>query len=552
MLWFLAVGGGSTLDPTNLDWLGSGDLGQHLLGWLHFRNAPWGFPLGKTPSLMHPLAMSLSLSDSNPWVAIALKPWSGWLPQDFQSIGPWFGLCFALQGWMGVKLTALFTARPSHCLLGAALFVLAPVLIFRSGHDTLCAHWMITAMLWLYLRPREDARAAWKALGWAALINVLASGTHPYLEVMVFCLTLALLFATVRLEHHLSWRSGGAAFAGASVALAGIFATLGYVGQGVRSGAGGFGFYSADLLTLVNPTGWSRVLPSLPIGPGQYEGFGYLGTGVLALGLPMLWSPRNWWPQAWTQLKARAPLVTIVLMLALLAFSSVITAAGVTLLSMRKLTAPLLPVLEPFRSSGRFIWPLHYAVLTGVVALVVWRLRNRPAVATALLLTAVLLQALDAPDLWDRGRFRGDPWPRLRAPQWESLDPSYRHLVLFPPVIWGSVVPCVAGTFPPAAYLSFGDLAYRKRLTTNSAYAARLDESRVATVCAALVADVEAGHLAPDTLYVVDKPRLDLFQRLGPAVACGLLDGYSVCVAATQGRFRDALLRAPGNHTISR
>ncbi|PTL78965.1 DUF6311 domain-containing protein [Vitiosangium sp. GDMCC 1.1324] len=544
VLWFLAVGGGPTLDPTNLDWLGGGDLAEHVLGWLHFRHAPWGFPLGRTPGLLYPHVMTVGFSDSNPWVSLALRPLSHWLPQDFQFIGPWLGLCFALQGWMGVKLMGLFTPRASQRLLGAALFVLAPVLLNRTGHDTLCAHWMLTAMFWLYLRPREDARAAWGALGWALLLNVLAAGVHPYLEVMVFALTLALLFATVR-EQYLSWRSAGASFAGGSLAVGVIFAAFGYVGQGVSSGASGFGFYSADLLTLINPMGWSRMLPGLPTGPGQYEGFGFLGTGVLALAGMILWKPSRWWPQAKAEVKARLPLVIMVVLLAVLAGSSVMTAAGRTVLTMRKLMGPLLPLFEPFRSSGRFIWPLHYAVLTGLIALVVWRWRQRPGVATGMILFAVLIQAVDTPDVWERARFRGKPWPRLRAQEWESVDPFYRHIVLFPPAVNGSTVPCVENTFAEGAYVSFGDLAYRKGLTTNSGYPARLDEKQIEAVCTALRADIESGRLAEDSLYVVDEPKLAVFQRLGPSVTCGVLDGFTVCVAAKEGRFREALMRAP-------
>jgi hypothetical protein len=201
-------------------------------------------------------------------------------------------------------------------------------------------------------------------------------------------------------------------------------------------------------------------------------------------------------------------------------------------------------VLETFRSSGRFIWPLHYAVLTGIIALVVWRWRQRPAVATGVLLGAVLLQILDASDFWERASFRGEPWPRLRAPEWASVDPLYRHIVLFPPYIEDSQVPCVRSTFPEDAHARFGDLAYRKGMTTNSGHAARLDEASVLAVCQSLRADVESGRLAEDTLYVVDAPERARFQRLGPGVTCGMLDGFTICVAAKEGQFREALLRA--------
>ena len=47
-LIFLYRFGFDILDPMNINWLMQhDDLAQHYLGWLFFRNEPWGFPLGK-------------------------------------------------------------------------------------------------------------------------------------------------------------------------------------------------------------------------------------------------------------------------------------------------------------------------------------------------------------------------------------------------------------------------------------------------------------------------------------------------------------------------
>ena len=546
VLWFLVVGGGPTLDPTNLGWLGGGDHAQHLLGWLHFRDAPWALPLGRIPSLLHPLPTTVGFTDSNPWVSLALKPFSRWLPQDFQFIGPWFALCFALQGFLGVKLMERLTPRVSQRLLGASLFVMAPVLLNRHGHDTLCAHWLLLGLLWLHLRPRPDARAAWRDVAWAFAFNVLAAGIHPYLLVMVFVLTLALLLALVNREGLLSWRAGGLALVGLLGVVGGLFVLLGYVGQGPSLGTdASFGHFSADLLALFNPMGWSRLLPTLPHGPGQYEGFGYLGTGALLLAGVLLAKPSGWWPRAKEELRARRPLVLAVLALTLLAVSTVVTVAGLKVISLRGLTRALMPVLAPFRASGRFIWVLDYAVLAGVLALVTWRWRQHPRVVTGLLVGAVALQFLDTDDVYFRGRFHGVPWPRLGAPAWEQVDPSYRHVVLYPPAIQHWADPCGAQAFPENAWVRFADLAYRKGLTTNSAYVARLDAPRMKAACEALRADVRSGRFQEDTLYVVDAKEREAFLRPEAGLTCGDLDGYTVCVAAKQGRFREALRDTP-------
>lgn len=543
VLWFCAVGGARTLDPTNLDWAGGGDHAQHVLGWLHFRNAPWGLPLGRTPSLLYPLSTSVAYTDSNPWVSVLLKPFSGWLPQDFQFIGPWFALCFALQGWFGVKLLERLPLGAAQRVLGASLFIMAPVLLGRSGHDTLCAHWLLLGLLWLHLRPRADTRAAWRDVGGALAFNVLAAGIHPYLEVMVFLLTAALLLTLVTRERLLSWRAGAGALAGVLVGVGALFLLFGYVGQGVRlSTPASFGYFSADTLALLNPQGMSKLVPALPMGSGQYEGLGYLGTGGLVLAIALLVRPASWWPRAKEELRARWPLGIAVLALTLLAISTVVTVAGFKVLSLRGVTQALQPVLAPFRASGRFIWVLDYTLLTGILALVAWRWRQRPRLVTGLLLGAVLLQFLDTDDVWWRGRFQGERWPRLKSPQWEQVDPFYRHVVLFPPAIRDWQEPCAAQSFPENAYVSFGDLAYRKRLTTNSAYVARYDEVKLKAQCEALRADVVAGRFATDTLYVVDEKEHYAFQRPEAGLTCGVLDGYTVCVAAKEGRFREALL----------
>ncbi|WP_254038997.1 DUF6311 domain-containing protein [Myxococcus guangdongensis] len=544
VLWFVALGGGRALDPTYLDWLGWGDWTKSILGWWFVRDAPWSFPLGRTPDLMTPLTTTVGFTDSTPWVSLALKPFARWLPQDFQFIGLWLVSCLALQGFMGVKLMALLTPRAAHQLLGAALFVLAPVLVFRFGHDALCAHWMLTALLWMHLTPRPDTGSAWRTLRGALLLNVFAAGIHPYLTVMVFALSTALVVNMAWREKLLTWRQAGLALLGGGLAVSGVFIALGYVGQDVRGTTQGFGVYSADMLALFNPMGWSRALPWLPSRMEQYEGFGYLGTGVLGLALVALLagSPSVWWSQARAQARAHAPLLIVVGLLALLAFSTTMTFGGVTVLSMRKLAGPLMPLLGMFRASGRFIWPLHYVVLTGILALVVWRWRRHPAIVTFVLSGALLIQIADTEELWAQKRFRPAPWPRLRAAEWEHLDPSYRHVKLFPPSIHGSEMPCVQSTFAPDDYVRWGDLAYRKGMSTNSGYAARFNEQHVQESCAALEAEVAQGRLADDTLYVVDPPKLALFERLGERVTCGTVEGFKVCVATREGRFRDALL----------
>ncbi len=545
ILWYVAAGGGRTLDPTNLDWLGDGDLGQHVMGWLMFRNEPWQLPLGAVPSLLYPVGGSVAYTDANPWVALLLKPFSPLLPVDFQFIGPWLASCFALQGVLGFKVMETLTPRPLQRVLGAALFIMAPPVLHRMGHDTLCAHWLLLGLLWLHLRPVPDGASARRSVLWAALFNGVAAGVHPYLAAMVFLLTLGLLARLYWVVRQLPrpWLLGAPAVLGAAVV--GLFWLFGYIGRPVSLGASGLGFFSADLLAFINSHNLSRWLPALPSGPGQYEGYGYLGAGVLALGAAALvaWrvrAPRE--PLAWRPV---LPLLVVAACFFLFALSPRMTVAGRSFLSMRKLAAPFEPALAPLRSSGRFIWLPHYVMVAGALALTLRTWRSRPAVATGLLFAAVAVQAADTPSIWGHGHFGEAKWPRLRAPQWAAVSAPYRHVALYPtyPDCEGKV------DYPFQHYLAFADLAYRQRLTLNVGSFARVDEKRALAVCVDLKADVKAGRFASNTVYVVHPTGLADFTKPGTGMVCGTLEEQHVCVAADVATpLRDFLA---GTHAVA-
>ena len=288
IVWWIHVAGIATLNPTNLGWLEGSDMHQHLVGWLFYRHSPWwSLPLGRIDNLAAPVGTTVGFNDANPLMALFFRAWSWALPVDFQYIGLWLAVCFALQGWFGARLVGVFTRDRITQALGGMFFVLAPVLLFRLHHENLCAHWMILAFLWLNLRGVADAAAARRALAAALLLDALAVGTHPFLAGFTLPLTAALIVRLVFVDR-LVTGPAGLLYGVAAVALsAGELALFGYLDPKTSCRAGGFGFYSADLLALVNPMEWHRLLPALPSGKGQYEGFGYVGSGTLFLLVPL-------------------------------------------------------------------------------------------------------------------------------------------------------------------------------------------------------------------------------------------------------------------------
>src|SRR5512138_2231278 len=190
--WFLAIGGWRALPFTSLDWL-HGDPWQHVMGWLFFRRTPWALPLGRVDGFPWPLGTTIGFTDANPLLALPFKLVSGLLPQDFQYIGLWLAACFALQGWFGARLAAIGSDAPRWRVLGGSFFALSPALLARIGHDTLCAHWAVLALIVLYLQPHATREQDRRAVHAGMAVALIVALVHPYLAVMILGLALALL-----------------------------------------------------------------------------------------------------------------------------------------------------------------------------------------------------------------------------------------------------------------------------------------------------------------------------------------------------------------------
>jgi hypothetical protein len=531
--WFLWLGGGHTLPPTRIDWLMREDWAMHFIGWLFVRDAPWQLPLGATPNLFFPYGSSAALTDSTPWVAVLLKPFSALLPVDFQFTGPWWALCYALLGYFGARLVETVTPRPVPVALGGALLSLSPVLVARFGHPSLCAHWLLLALLWLDLRDMPDARGATRGLALAALFNAVAAGLHPYWVAMLMPLTLA-LGARLVWSRKLGPGRVAAACAGIAVMDVGLFALFGYFG-GTGLGAEGFGQFSSDLATLVNPMGWSRLLPDLPASGRQGEGFGYLGAGALLLLVVAAVSLGARFREARTLDWRRAvPVLAVVALMAFYALSSRVTWKGQLVADLGALYAPLGRATDAFRASGRFIWPLHHLLVVGAVLLVARLWRAMPGVAAGALLVALAVQAYDVREEKSALRSRSKHFQRLTSPDWDALKGPYQHLALFPPQVqW-------VCRFEEPLVNALSYQAYRLGLTFNSGNAARTPPALAAECHARL----PTGGLDAATAYVVLPENVRPFLDAG--ARCGGLEGIPVCVAGgNTDAFARGLARQP-------
>lgn len=547
--FFLWSYGLAALDGTNVGWLASGDRAQTFLGWHFYRREGLSLPLGAIPDLAYPVGSSLAYSDAIPWFAVLLAPLSPLLPETYQIAGLWLLLAHALQGVFAFVVLERLLGDRAIALAGSALIVTSPALASRSVHLSLCAHWLLLAALAAFLATRNEHGLRRFLLCWLPLL-VVAGGTHPYLTAMALVIALAACangtpLARLRLRDRggatgeRAWPRVVASRAFAVVATTSFALCLfGYLGAPTLT-AGGFGELSTHLLAFVDPDDGSQVLPDLPSLESR-EGHAFLGAGtLLLLGVALalrLRGANGTGPRAGKLRVERADLRLLALALVALAAYALgprILVANLEVATLRGFYASVEPLPSIFRASGRFLWPLHLALLLGVVVLVATTFRRRSTV----LVTIVVAVALQA---WDGiAAYRGNdvtrawrPHRALSAP-WRAAGDTYREIRLVPPSFANA--PCPGDTHPGGFYVRFAELAGRRGMRINSGHFSRHPHEALAAACRAVEDEIAVGRMDPEVVYVVSDDALHRFTatKLGLAT-CGRIDGVNVCTSAVR------------------
>lgn len=527
---FLVLIGWQTLIPTNIGWLDFADRAMHTLGWMFFREVPWGHPPGLSPDLGLELSNSIGLVDGLPLFAIPAKLFAAWLPQPFQYWGDWLLICFLLQTLFAYLLARELGADRLIALAAAAFVLITPAYMFRiQMHLALSGHWTILAALYLYVR--RDGPPLW----WWPLLVTLTAGIHAYLLAMVGGLWVAAIIERLLRRRMTIAEAVVELLAGLAMTFS-VLWTAGFFLTGT-TGTYGYGDYKLNLLwPFLTYKGWSAIFPDLPHTKYDYEGLSFLGIGILALlvlsvasgGLIVLRSigSRRWWP-----------LVLVLIGMMVFAVSANVHFANIQVV---KLSLP--PAIESlastFRSTGRFVWPLLY--MTTIVTVVMIGRRLRVWFALPLVIVAFGAQVADsAPALLtfaNRLAPVSDAWKTpLVSPFWQRAAEAGLKKV--------RVIPVVSN--PGTDWKDLGYYAVNHHMGIDSVYLGRVDANELAALRAHETDVIKTGAFDPDTLYILDPPSaLEAEKHLTPADLFAFVD-HRIVVVKNGAHLAEGLNLAP-------
>lgn len=541
-LWLAVYLYGGMIDPTRVAWLmRENDSLQHFMGWHFFRRDDWQWPLGALSNLGSDINTSIVYSDAIPLFALPLKLFHAWLPDPFQYLGLAVTVNLMLNATLACGLLLRCGLGPWSALAGSLLFLSLPMATMRGlgghGHEALTAHWLILlGMALVIFRPQPSWNNALRWLG----VLTLGLLVHFYLFFMVGVLWGGwwlrggwLIGRQASRSEKLRWCMIAV---GTPLLVVALMWIVGYFQHGVGgTEGGGYGVFSAELLTYVNPlshawfhqgglTSLSYVLPGwlTPVW-GQYEGQAYAGLGALGVLACALAVFAN---RGVVPVLQRTPGGVWVFLLTLAMFifalsDKLVVGYRVYELGYGKWLGPLTDYL---RSSGRLAWPLLYVLLLGALALLVreWSRRRMMLVLAAMVL--VQWQDLKPWHVFVHDVVRSrlelaaqDPLPYavLRdsslRPLWENHDklvalPAH-DLTMLRPYQW---------------------IAAEHDMSLNVAHLARVTEKTVDQATRDERAALRQGVLAADTVYLLTT--LEWTERVCglPATECRAFDPITI------------------------
>lgn len=436
----------SILNPENINWLFKhSDSFQHYLAWDYFRKEEWHFPPGLIYNFNLAQPLSIGITDALPLLAFLFKPFDSFLPETFQYFGFYIFINVFLQLYFGFLLGKLITNNFILQLLVAVFLMLFPPFLYRLYyHAALASHWLLLAAIFIYQKP-------YSFKNWF-ILTALSAFIHPYLMTMLFVLMFFNLFSNGKF--HIQTRF-------VHFLICAVFSLfISYcVGQFVNGGAsvyaGGFGYYSVNLLSFLDSNWFGQHSFSIPFSIDEVQhndGTQYLGLGILFL-MPIVFYCflRNCFIFKFSKffnlnLNLNHPpapifnsqnkfLFTAAFLMALFALATPIYFFQTPLMHLDFFYN--LPIIfefsHMFRASGRFAWILFYLLTLFILGYTIRTFKTKTSIF--ILFVALVIQILDlnikhktictmhqtaSPNAWAPFPFK----------EWQQYAPPHAHLIL--------------------------------------------------------------------------------------------------------------------------
>lgn len=528
ILWFFLVFDTfSYLNPHETQWFGVDNTTSYI-AQLTYVSSNWTFPLLRNPEYGGPLSTSLTFTGPSPIIGLTMK-FLG-LNAEIQLFGLWILFNFFLQLIFASKLLRLMGITANFARLFSVFFLSTFLILKSQGHFWLISHYLILwSLYFLILYLKENT---FKPLEFGILL-CLSYLTNIYLLAMVVLIML-LIFTIRLLAYRESTKLVLADFSRLFALLFVVFITFdGIVLQNnlyqtaKTFVSSTYGYHGFNLFTFFNPdTGiiaegapisdpdiisHFSVFPfSLGMIPGAYEGFMYLGLGVI-LGLLFL-----------VFMHYEKPLIhglnlNVKQKKAIIIFSVLVTTFAISYrvgIGSIEIEFPfpttLDHVLGIFRSSGRFMWPFAYFLMSlSVLAFYRWYSSRALSLLTVVVTTGILaLQVIDIsiPLIKQERKVlyttSENNFEVTELKEASKLFGKYREIRAYP-----------QGDFLENHYAELNYLAWKLGIPTDLHFTSKVNMSAMLEREDETLLQLCEGKLDPSTIYAVTNTKLQEISK---------------------------------------
>lgn len=531
---FILIYGIKILDFTNDRWLidSGGDLAQHYLGWMMYRNSEWNFPIiGLNKNLVYPTGISIVYTDSIPLFAIIFKIFSKLLPDTFQYFGLFGLMCYILQGSISSMILYEILREWKYSLIGSIFFSIATPLLqrlFLLHHTALGAQWIILLSIYIYiLNIKNNYSTKWNVLVWST-ICIIAVSIHMYFLPMVYLILVAQLGYEIYSNKNNIRRAINILLITSSTTLVFMY-ILGMFMGNTNSSIGGLGIYNSNIGLLFNPQGFSKYLKSFPTATeGQYEGMVYLGLGIIvllsvAVILIVYTNFNNSLNNVIMKNKRYIPLIFVTLICIFIAYSPIITSGTYTLL-----TIPypkfIINMWSIFRASGRFMWVPMYLLFIAVIVLLYRKIKNK-LIVYILVIMGVILQFLDESKVIQSldNIVEVKSEKQLISPIWTELRNKYGYKNM---ILMRENEESIMKYYSDKLAFELEHIAAINDMTLNDGYIARLDLEKINKQIENEYKFLNNNKIKQDNIYIFCD-ELDLYNIQNTNIY--FIDGIYIC-----------------------